>query len=264
MLKTKTGFGCTWEISRTIPFPHGFFSHKGGVSEGIYQGLNCGPGSRDLPENVQRNREIVAQILSKHDNTPLVSAYQIHSNKAIYIDTKTQDPRPKADAMVTDQPGIILGILTADCTPILFADTKRQIIGAAHAGWKGAFTDIIEATVQAMEAIGAKREDIIAASGPTIQQNSYEVDENFRQTFISENSTFEQFFTNGTNQAHFQFDLPAFVKSKIDAAGISSFEQSTIDTYSSDHHFSYRRTTHKNESDYGRQVSTIMLPRISG
>jgi YfiH family protein len=251
---------CLWETADNIAFPHGFMSRAGGISTGIYEGLNCGPGSNDDTANVMENRRIVSGLISKRRDTPLVTAYQFHSNQAIYLDKNWGTDRPKADGIVTNQPGLLLGILTADCTPVLFADAKNQIIGAAHAGWKGAFTGIIEATIEKMETIGGSRSNITASIGPTIHQKSYEVSANFLETFLNQNNSFDRFFVNGVNNEHYQFNLPAFVAFKLEEAGIKNISQSSTDTYTSPDHFSYRRTTHKNESDYGRQVSTIMIP----
>jgi YfiH family protein len=260
MLHNQEAENCYWEVTKNISFPHGFFSRRGGVSKGIYEGLNCGPGSNDEPCNIRENRRIIANLIGKRRDTSIVSNYQIHSNIVTYVDHNWGDDRPQADAMVTDQPGLILGVLTADCTPIIFADMNNNIIGAAHAGWKGAFTDIIEATIQAMEKIGASRSSIVAATGPTIAQESYEVSESFRANFMTVSKKFDQFFTPGIDSEHFQFNLPAFIQAKLVSSDIHSFEQSQTDTYQSDDHFSYRLTTHKGESDYGRQLSAIMLP----
>ena len=239
---------------------HCFFSRRGGVSKGIYGSLNCGPGSHDDPANVAENRRIVADHIAGRRDTPLVSVYQIHSAHAIYVDSDWGDDRPKADALVTNRPGIILGILTADCTPILFSDTQNNVIAAAHAGWKGALTGVIENTLKLMESLGSNRAYINAAIGPTIHQASYEVGLEFKETFLSHDSAYKRFFITGKDDSHLQFDLPAFVRHRLDMAGITSIWQSTTDTYSSQNHFSYRLTTHNNEEDYGRQISAIMLP----
>ena len=260
MLTIKQIDNFTLETSDNIAFPHGFLSRRGGVSKGVYEGLNCGPGSKDDQVNIMENRRIAASLISKRRDTPLVSAYQFHSNQAIYVDHDWGIERPKADGMATDKPGLILGILTADCTPVLFADQKNNIIGAAHAGWKGAFTGVIESTLQKMESLGASRTNITASTGPTIQQKSYEVSASFAETFLNQDNNFERFFINGIDSEHYQFDLPAFVKLQLEVAGLKNIRQSSTDTYASKDHFSYRRTTHKNESDYGRQISTIMLP----
>ena len=248
-----------------IGTPHGFLSREGGVSTGIYDGLNCGPGSDDDPDNVRENRRIAASLIAGRRDTPLVSLYQIHSNKVATASSNwgdaIVDERPKADAMVTTQPGIILGILTADCTPVLFADMKAGVIGAAHAGWQGALGGVIENTVASMEQCGAMRADITAAIGPTIQQASYEVGADFEARFLAENANFSQFFMPGKDAAHRQFNLPALVENRLQDAGVARVANCGKDTYASDDHFSYRRTTHRAEADYGRQLSGIMLTR---
>lgn len=244
-----------------IRVPHGFLSREDGVSTGVYDGLNCGPGSDDDPDNVRENRRIAASLIAGRRDTPLVSLYQTHSNKVVTVSSDWGDERPKADAMVTTLPGIILGILTADCTPVLFADTDAGVIGAAHAGWQGALGGVIENTVAAMETCGAKRAHIAAAIGPTIQQASYEVGANFEARFLEENADFSQFFEPGKDAAHRQFNLPALVESRLQAAGVKQLINCGIDTYASDDHYSYRRTTHRGEADYGRQLSGIMLAR---
>jgi YfiH family protein len=240
--------------------PHSFLSTEDGVSSGIYTSLNCGPGSGDDTELVNENRRIASKLISKRWNTPIVSCYQVHSHKVIEVKEDWKDQRPKADAMVTRQPGLILGILTADCTPVLFEDTEAGIIGAAHAGWKGALTGVLSNTITAMETLGADRTTIRAAIGPTIHQESYEVGAEFRQTFIETNPTFTQFFKSGKDVEHFQFNLPEFVTYQLKNAGIQHIWNTAVNTYTNDNHFSYRRTTHRHEPDYGRQLSGIMLP----
>ena len=248
------------EQSQSIDMPHGFYAATGGVSSGVYASLNCGPGSNDEPSNVFENRRSVAITLSGRRDTPLVTSYQEHGNKCAIVDSDWGNDRPKADAMVTNQPGIILGILTADCTPILFTDNQNQIIGAAHAGWKGALSGVTKSTIDTMISLGAKTENIRAVIGPTIQQPSYEVDINFK-TKVTEHSPIDAlpFFIEGVDREHAQFDLPGYVEARLTSEGITSIERSVTDTYISERHFSYRRTTHRRESDYGRQVSAIML-----
>ena len=241
--------------------PHGFFTRRGGVSRGIYRSLNCGPGSSDDPENVAENRRIAATAISARRDTPLLSLYQIHSDKAVIASSNWGDDRPKADAMVTNRPGLILGILTADCTPVLFADEKAGVIGAAHAGWKGALSGVLENTVTLMETLGAKRANITAAIGPTIHQKSYEVDTEFQDRFTATDPTYSQFFASGADENHLQFGLPEFVMHQLSKAGLPAPWHANIDTYTSQDHFSYRRTTHAQEPDYGRQLSAIMLTR---
>ncbi len=242
-----------------LPVPHAFLSAEGGVSTGIYQSLNCGTGSNDDPDLVLENRRIAASVIAGRRDTSLVSCYQVHSNVAIEVTGDWGTDRPKADAMVTRQHGIILGILTADCTPVLFADKRGGVVGAAHAGWKGAQAGIIESTVNLMENLGANRADISAVIGPTIAQPSYEVSADFEQDFLTEDEKNAGFFAPGKDDSHRQFNLPGFVAAQLSSAGIKSIHDCSVDTYASDSHFSYRRTTHRGEPDYGRQLSGIML-----
>lgn len=242
-----------------IAYPHGFLSNEGGISSGVYTSLNCGPGSNDAPDNIIENRKRVAEKLSGGRETPLLSLYQHHSSDVITVTDGWGEDRPKADAMVTNKPGLILGILTADCTPVLFADTKNGVVGAAHAGWKGALGGVLENTVAAMEALGSDRQEITTAIGPTIHAESYEVTRDFLDTFTASASAYDQFFSTGKDADHLQFNLPGFVTDRLKASEINSIWNAAIDTYTSPNHFSYRRTTHKNEADYGRQVSAIMI-----
>ncbi|GHF18833.1 laccase domain protein [Kordiimonas sediminis] len=230
------------------------------MSKGVYSSLNCGPGSNDNQAHVTENRRIVADTLSGSAHTPLLSCYQIHSNIVHHATKSFSDNRPQADALVTRTPGLILGILTADCTPVLFYDPEVCVIGAAHAGWKGALTGILENTVSMMETLGADRQRIQAAIGPTIHQPSYEVDKNFLERFLDTDANSKRFFENGKDADHHQFDLPGYVENRLQKHGIEHIWQSGTDTYSSSRHFSYRRSTHKGDSDYGRQISVIMLP----
>jgi hypothetical protein len=239
--------------------PHGFLGRRGGVSKGICSGLNVGLGSSDDPEAVRENRRRAVAAVAP--GAALVTVHQVHSAKVI---TATgpypDDGRPPADAMVTDRPGLALGILTADCTPILFTDRDRGVIGAAHAGWKGAFSGVVEATVAAMEALGADRSRIVAAIGPTIARKSYEVDESFYRRFAEADPANERYFSRG-RPGHHQFDLEGYVASRLAAACLRRIEALGLDTYSdAGRFFSYRRSTHCGESDYGRQISLIALP----
>jgi YfiH family protein len=243
-----------------ISFPHAFLSRQDGVSTGLYEGLNCGPGSNDDAEAVVQNRRIAAGLVSGSEQTPVLSCYQVHGNTAVVVTRDWGDDRPKADAMATNVPGLILGILTADCCPVLFADREAGIVGAAHAGWGGAIGGIVASTVAAMEGLGAQRKNIHAAIGPTIAQPSYEVGTEFRDRFTDTDPDFERFFALGKDSRHFQFGLPAFVRSRLEAEGISNVFDTEVDTYDSEHHFSYRRTTHRKEPDYGRQLSANVLP----
>ena len=239
--------------------PHGFLGRRGGVSTGIFLGLNVGLGSSDNPEAVRINRKLAVDAVAP--GAELVTLHQVHSPKAITVAAcHADDQRPHADALVTDRSGLALGILTADCTPVLFADATARVIGAAHAGWKGAIGGVVEATVKAMEALGADRDSIVAAIGPTIARKSYEVDRGFFDRFTEEDAENERFFAHGRVE-RFQFDLEGFVVSRLAAAGLRSIEALGIDTYSDEgRFFSYRRATHRGESDYGRQISLIALP----
>jgi YfiH family protein len=239
--------------------PHGFLGRKGGVSTGICAGLNVGLGSSDDRAAVLENRRLA--VASVAPGARLVTLQQVHSPDALYADSPwPDDARPKADAIVTDRPGLALGILTADCTPVLLADREAGVIGAAHAGWKGAFAGVIESVVGVMEERGARRERIAAAIGPVIARKSYEVDEVFLRRFAEADPGSERFFTPG-REGHHQFDIEAYVLARLAAAGIRHAEALGLDTYADpDRFFSYRRATHRGEPDYGRQISLIALP----
>jgi hypothetical protein len=239
--------------------PHGFLGRRGGVSAGLCSGLNVGLGSDDDPEAVRTNRRLAAEAVAP--GAPLVTLHQVHSGTAIAVtEPFPDDARPRADALVTDRPGLLLGILTADCTPVLFADRQAGVIGAAHAGWKGAIGGVIDGTIAEMETLGADRSRIIAAVGPTIAQKSYEVDEGFFRRFTAEDEAHERFFKSG-RPGRYQFDLEGFVVSRLAAAGLARIEALGLDTYSdADRFYSYRRATHRGEPDYGRQISLIALP----
>ena len=239
--------------------PHGFLGRRGGVSQGICSGLNVGLGSGDDREAIRENRRRAVEAVAP--GGALVTLHQVHSATAIpATEPFPDDARPKADALVTDRPGLLLGILTADCTPVLFADPSAGVIGAAHAGWKGAIGGVIGSTVEAMERLGADRSKIVAAVGPTIARKSYEVDEGFFRRFVSEASDNERFFADG-KAGHYQFDLEGFVVSRLAEAGLGRIEALGLDTYSNpDRFFSYRRATHRGEPDYGRQISLVALP----
>lgn len=241
----------------TLSEPHGFFTREGGVSEGIYQGLNCGPGSHDKADHVAENRSRVAAQFGQ-EAAKLCTLYQIHSAEVVTVTEPFDHDRPKADAMVTNRGGIVLGILTADCAPVLFADTNAGVIGAAHAGWKGAVSGVVENTVAAMEALGAARANIHAVIGPCIAQPSYEVSEAFFAPFtIPERA---RFFVPSTNPLHWMFDLEGYVLELLQRAGVKEAQAISRDTYrEEDLFYSYRRTTHRGEPDYGRQISAIAL-----
>jgi polyphenol oxidase len=239
--------------------PHGFLGRRGGVSTGIFAGLNVGLGSDDDRSAVVANRRLAADAVLP--GAALVTLHQLHSPTVITVTGAfPDDDRPHADAMVSATPGLLLGILTADCAPVLFADREAGIIGAAHAGWKGALGGVTDATITAMEVLGADRGRIAAAIGPCIARRSYEVDDGFARRFEEADPANERFFAGG-KPGHFQFDLEAYVAHRLAAAGLSRVEALGIDTYSDDARwFSYRRTTHRKEPDYGRQISLIGLP----
>ena len=240
-----------------IPFRHGFFTRKGGASSGIFAGLNCGPGSSDLSGAVQINRARVAEALGLPP-TALVSLHQVHSADVVHV-TETPIAPVKADGMVTATPGVGLAILTADCQPVLFADPVAQVIGAAHAGWRGAQGGVLEATVDAMVALGAKRANIAATIGPTISQKAYEVGPEFFETFTDDDPFTQRFFAQGQGD-RMLFDLPAYGLHRLRAAGVGQAQWTRHCTYSDPNRFySYRRTTHAGEADYGRLISVIRL-----
>ena len=237
---------------------HGFLGRQGGVSDGIFASLNVGLGSSDTPENIRENRRRAVDAVAP--GATLVTVHQVHSNTVVPVTSAFPDAeRPHADAMVTATPGLALGILTADCAPILLADAGAGVIGAAHSGWKGALYDIAGATVAAMAALGARREHITAAIGPCIARASYEVDAAYRARFIEQDAAHDAFFARGKPD-RFQFDLEGFVAMRLANAGVRSVAALGIDTYPDDGRwFSYRRTTHRGEPDYGRELSTIAL-----
>jgi polyphenol oxidase len=238
--------------------PHGFLGRRGGVSEGICWGLNAGLGSHDDAAAVAENRRRAGQTVAP--DATLVGLYQIHSADVVTVTAPYPDAeRPRADALVTDRPGIALGIVTADCAPVLLADLQAGVIGAAHAGWKGALSGVIDNSIAAMEALGADRARIVAAVGPCIARASYEVDEAFRARFAAEDRETDRFFADG-KPGHAWFDLEAYVAHRLATAGIGRVETLGEDTYSQpDRFYSYRRATHGGEPDYGRQISLIAL-----
>ncbi|MDN3647015.1 peptidoglycan editing factor PgeF [Pontixanthobacter aestiaquae] len=235
---------------------HGFLGRQGGVSTGVIAGLNVGFGAEDDDAAVAENRMRAADAVLA--DAQLVSLYQVHSPRAVIVEEPwALDDRPKADALVTKTPGLLLGIVTADCAPVLFADREAGIVGAAHAGWRGAHRGVIEATVEAMTRLGAVAGRICAAIGPCIAQASYEVDDGFRSQFATED---EQFFEAG-KAGHHQFDLEAYVAARLAEAGLGTIEPLGLDTYSNAaSYYSYRRATHHGEPNYGRQFSLIGLP----
>ncbi|MBM1220050.1 peptidoglycan editing factor PgeF [Ponticoccus sp. SC2-23] len=239
------------------PAKHGFFGRSGGASSGVFHGLNCGHGSSDQSQAVALNRVRVAQALGI-DPENLMGVTQVHSADVTVLRDAVPD-RPRGDAIVTDKPGLALSILTADCAPVLFADTEAGVIGAAHAGWKGALAGVLEATIEAMETLGAERGRIVAAIGPTISQKSYEVGPEFVDAFIAEDDRALRFFAGGEGD-RMQFDLPGYVLWRLREAGVRNAEWTRHCTYADpDRFFSYRRATHRREADYGRLISAICL-----
>ncbi len=239
---------------------HAFFTRQGGVSVGLYASLNGGQGSRDTPEAVAENRRRMAAYLGV---TPshIVSVWQVHSPDVVLVDGPwPTDERPKADAMVSTTPGIALAVAAADCGPILFADREAGVIGAAHAGWKGAFSGVLEATVAAMERQGATRGNIVAALGPMISQKAYEVGPEFLARFLEADRDNARFFIPSAREGHAMFDLHGFNQSRLERAGVGRIDNLGLCTYSDEARFySYRRTTHRGEPDYGRLTAAITL-----
>lgn len=243
---------------------HGFFGRQGGVSEGIYSSLNCGAGSNDSPESVQENRRRVAKHFGvKVDQ--LISLWQVHSADCLVITAPVPsgDDRPKADAMVTDKAGWVLGALTADCGAVMLAGEKADgapVIGAAHAGWGGALGGILESTVERMQALGVELNTIRAAVGPCIGPKSYEVSIGFETPFLERNPEDEHFFREARKEGHLMFDLPGYIASRLAQAGVKQITITGHDTFAEEESFfSYRRTTHRGEPDYGRQISAIAI-----
>lgn len=259
MIKTYQADNIAGNIS------HGFFTRRGGVSSGLYEGLNVGPGSSDQPALVEENRRLALAQLCQGDAV-LCTAYQTHSAEVVIIDQPwAVGDAPRVDAMVTSRPGIALGILTADCAPVLLVDAGAGVIGATHAGWKGALGGVVEATVKAMETLGADRSRVSAAIGPAIAQQSYEVGPEFRDEFLQADSAAKKYFATGGaghkgGDDRFQFDLPGYVENALRRGGIESVWCAGLDTYEmAGDFYSYRRTCHRDEADYGRQLSAIVL-----
>lgn len=239
------------------PVRHGFFTRRGGASSGVFAGLNCGTGSSDQSEAVAINRARAAAALGL-DPVALVGVHQVHSADVVAV-TGVPDGKPRADALVTGVPGLALSVLTADCQPVLFADRVAGVIGAAHAGWRGALDGILEATLDAMEALGANRADTVAVIGPTISQGAYEVGPEFLDEFLMADPDNTRFFANGAGDRYL-FDLPAYGLHRLRRAGIGEAQWTRHCTYSDpDRFYSFRRTTHAGEADYGRLLSAIRL-----
>ena len=249
----------TAETLRSPGVAHGFFTRQGGVSEGVYASLNGGVGSRDAPEAVKENRARIAGALGAEADR-LAVPYQVHSPEALAVtEPWPSDARPRFDGIATATPGLALGVTGADCGMVLFADVRARVVGAAHAGWRGALGGVIEATVAAMEALGARRRQIAAALGPCIRAASYEVGPEFVAAFAAAGEDTRRFFVCG-RAGRSLFDLPAYIAERSERAGVAAFEDLKLDTYADEERFfSYRRATHHAEPDYGRLVSAIVL-----
>ena len=238
---------------------HAFFTREGGVSDGVYTGLNGGIGSNDDPANVRENRRRMADqmgVAPEH----FLSVHQIHSPDVVVATGPwPSEARPRADAIVTRTEGIAIGVTTADCGPILFADPAARVIGAAHAGWKGALTGVLESTIEAMVKLGADRGSMVVAIGPLIRQNSYEVGSEFVERFLAADADNAAFFMASTRADHSMFDLAGFIRIRLERAGVLMIDDIGVDTYSDERFYSYRRSVHRNEPDYGRHVHAIVL-----
>ncbi len=241
---------------------HGFLTRQGGVSEGLFAGLNCGYGSGDDNDRVRENRVRAAARLGVGE-ADIATLHQVHSADVVEVQAPWPlDRRPRADAMVSVTPGLALGILTADCVPVLFADAEAGVIGAAHAGWKGALAGVVGATIDAMQGLGAKPARIVAAIGPCIRQASYEVGPELRDAFVADDGANEVYFAPSDRAGHFMFDLAGYVMAAAQAAGSAVVDDVALDTYADEALFySYRRATHRREPDYGRGLSLISLER---
>ena len=241
---------------------HAFFTREGGVSEGLFASLNCGFGSRDDPRRVEQNRTIAAAQLGLPADR-LVSCHQVHGTTALTVDRPwRRQNNPRADAMVTSTPGIALGILAADCAPVLFADPEARVVGAAHGGWRGALAGVMEATVAAMTGLGARTERIRAGIGPCIAQPSYEVGPEFRAAFAAADPESGRFFVTAERPGHFRFDLPGYIALRLGRLGLAMVEQALHDTAAEEKlFFSYRRACLRGEADYGRGLAAIALER---
>ncbi len=247
-------------FNRLSGLRHAFFTRRGGVSDGIFAELNCGPGSNDDPASVRDNR---ARALAALDlpGGPLVTAHQVHSARAVTVEQPwADDERPRADALVTRRRGIVLGVLTADCAPVLLADAKAGVVGAVHAGWRGALDGVLEACVAEMESLGAARGEIVAGIGPCIGKRSYEVGPEFPAPFLEQCSDNGEFFLTGERPGHFLFDLKGFAARRLALMGLADVQILPCDTFREEERFySYRRSCKRGESDYGRLLSAIYL-----
>jgi polyphenol oxidase len=239
---------------------HGFFTRGGGHSTGIFASLNCGLGSGDDPDLVTMNRETVARSIGV-EGSQLITAHQVHSSEAMVVTASwPHNDRPKLDGIVTRKAGIGLGVLTADCGPVLFADAEARVIGACHAGWKGAVTGVTDATIEKMVEQGAVRDRVVAVIGPTISQAAYEVGPEFPAPFLQQDLGHAKYFVPSVKENHFMFDLPGYLRDRLKRAGVSAVHDLALCTYSDEARFySYRRATHRHEADYGRLISAIAL-----
>jgi polyphenol oxidase len=238
---------------------HGFFTRQGGVSRGIYSSLNCGLGSGDDAENVRQNRALVAETLGVPPDH-LLTLHQVHSATAVVVDKPWNGEAAKADALVTRTPGLAIGTLTADCAPTLLCDPQARVIAAAHAGWRGALSGIVEATIACMEELGAKRERVVAVIGPSISQRAYEVGADYVERFLAEEPASAPFFMTDESSGEAHFDLSGYVAERLSRAGVGSVSDLGLCTYCDETRlFSYRRSQHHGEEDYGRQISAIVL-----
>lgn len=235
---------------------HGFFTRQGGVSKGIYNSLNAGLSSGDLRADVMENRRRVLEALNISPNQ-LITPHQFHSSDVVVVKDNLPEERPKADGIVTNRPNIAIGVVTADCGPILFADPENGVVGAAHAGWRGALNGVLENTIAAMISLGAQRSKIKACLGPTISQANYEVGPEFHQTFIDKSAKYATYFFPSLKAKHHQFDLQMFIKDRLSDSEVTSDILGICTYQKQENYFSFRRTTHKNETDYGRQLSII-------
>ena len=239
---------------------HGFFTRKGGVSSNLYGSLNCGFGSGDEFYNVKQNRDIVSEVLGSLE-APLITPYQHHSSDVIVAtEPWSPDQAPKGDAIVTNRDNLAIGVLTADCAPVLLIDPVKRIVGAAHAGWRGAFAGVLENTVDAMTSLGAQKGQIVATIGPALSVANFEVGLEFYQQFIEQDATFDRFFTLNETSQKYHFDLVQFATAKLRKTGIALVESLPHCTYENESlFFSYRRNTHQSLPDYGRQISAIVI-----
>ncbi len=256
-MMTQPQFATSDILAKLGNISHAFFTRRGGVSQGIYSSLNAGLGSGDEKNKVIENRNGMARALGVKDGQ-VASPYQVHSDIAVVANEAWSEERPEADGIITNVPGLAVGIVTADCGPVLFADPDARIVGAAHAGWKGALGGVLENTIERMIELGAVRENIRAVLGPTISQKNYEVGPEFPTPFQELDAANQRYFIPSQKDGHHMFDLPAYIVNRLTKSGVRAMWVGLC-TYEGDSFFSYRRTTHRGEPDYGRQLSAIAL-----